>query len=366
MIEPLPADTIQLGSEEPDTTAAETPGTETGSLGGPAGICCPLGFTPETACTTGLQKCALFKDENADERCDNPVQASSPPEDCSHFVRSPDGCPLYLTPEAACPDSMRLCPHWFGRTSGQTCINPTRGILRVSVVFWLTLAMLIGATVLSRRKWGRHRRKTVKRIRMAFMVFSLVVLGFLVQGCFCPLGTSQYLFVAGGASFLGWMGIVLAVLPIVYTLAFGRVFCSWVCPMGALQELLYKIPAPKVPKLPARLDRVLVNLKYVVLAGVVLLPLLVLGGPRGTWPAIFCTVDPFHTIFSLFLVGSLWVAVVLIVVSLLWQRFFCRHFCFYGAVLTLVCRAAHHTGIRKLLRARERPGEESCEIGEED
>lgn len=44
---------------------------------------------------------------------------------------------------------------------------------------------------------------------------------------------------------------------------FGRMICGWLCPFGLIQELLYKIPTPKLKKSP--ITRILSHLKYVIL-----------------------------------------------------------------------------------------------------
>lgn len=60
----------------------------------------------------------------------------------------------------------------------------------------------------------------------------------------------------------------------------GRLPCGWLCPFGLLQELVYKVPVPKI-KLPAFLT----YLRYLVLAGLVLLlPLLVVDSSGLGWP----------------------------------------------------------------------------------
>ena len=53
----------------------------------------------------------------------------------------------------------------------------------------------------------------------------------------------------------------------------GRFICGWLCLFGLIQELLYKIPTPKL-RIPDKLDRPLRYLKYLVLALLVIaLPL---------------------------------------------------------------------------------------------
>jgi polyferredoxin len=44
----------------------------------------------------------------------------------------------------------------------------------------------------------------------------------------------------------------------------GRFICGWLCLFGLIQELLYKIPTPKI-KIPEKVDKVLRYLKYVML-----------------------------------------------------------------------------------------------------
>ena len=84
----------------------------------------------------------------------------------------------------------------------------------------------------------------------------------------CPLGALQNSLINSNARLPYYIfGILL-----LYGLLFGRVICSFLCPFGLLQELLHKIPTPKLKK--NRFTRVLSYLKYVILVVFcILLPL---------------------------------------------------------------------------------------------
>ena len=74
----------------------------------------------------------------------------------------------------------------------------------------------------------------------------------------CPLGSLQGSFSADHSTIYYVGGILL-----LYSILFGRMICGWLCPFGLIQELLYKIPTPKLKKSPV--TRLLSYLKYVIL-----------------------------------------------------------------------------------------------------
>lgn len=359
-----------------DTLAAPTVDTAEDTLTVPANRC-PLGYTPPEACSADAPGCALFVDADRDSLCDNPgpqlpSDSLFTPSDSTirRRVLGVNGCPLNLPPAAACPLDSRLCPHWLGWSLSASCMNPSSGLSRGTAVLAITAVLLLTATFFSRRIRGRRNRKKAKLARTLFLALSLLLLGFAIQGCYCPLGLYQYLLLPGMLmGLLGWMGLVILLLPVVHALLYGRVYCGWVCPMGALQELLGRLPVKGRPTVPRRMDAQLLKLKYdlaipftaaVVLAGRNVLDF--------GWGALFCSIDPFHTIFSLFISGSLFTAVLLIILSIFFGRFFCRYLCFYGAILGLACRAGLWTRLCRLFRSREAScaeprGEQSCELG---
>lgn len=74
----------------------------------------------------------------------------------------------------------------------------------------------------------------------------------------CPLGSLQGSFSADHSTIYYVAGILL-----LYSLMFGRMICGWLCGFGLVQELLHKIPSPKVKKSPV--TRLLSYFKYAVL-----------------------------------------------------------------------------------------------------
>ncbi len=174
-----------------------------------------------------------------------------------------------------------------------------------------------------------------------------MILGFGVQGCFCPLGAFQYLFTAEGVAFLGLSGLVILLLPMLFSVFYGRVFCGWVCPMGAVQEFLYRIHVPGRISPRGKVHSKLRYLNHVILFGLIAAILLNRYGIISLkWNAPFCQIDPFHTIFTLFLSGSLIIAGVTILLSIFVKRFFCRYLCFYGAALTILGKLRLYSRIR--------------------
>ena len=316
--EPSPSDTLPVTLEPPAFTG------------------CPLGLPPEEACYSESPRCVFFTDLNQDGRCDNPGEA----EERSDTVQAVPvtGCPLGLPPEAACPGDLALCPHWFGHSTGVPCSNPSGGSRRVYIALIALSILMMVSTVLSRRLRGRKLHDRLRRsiAHKTIHGLSLVTLGFGIQGCFCPLGAFQYAFLKDGLLFLGWAGVALLVIPFVFASFFGRIFCCWVCPMGAMQELAYRIPSPGKLNPRGRLSRIVGRFRFVVLGGLVTVLLLNrFGVIQSQWPAIFCRFDPFHTIFTLFLTGSMIAAGVTLLLSVFVRRFFCRYLCFLGAALSL-------------------------------
>lgn len=187
---------------------------------------------------------------------------------------------------------------------------------------WL-LAMgvaLIASGFLLRTRWGR-------RLRPLFLLASLVVLGFGRGGCPCPIKGVQeaILLLVGGSRNLVVLGWFLLLIPVTYL--FGRVWCGWLCHLGALQEFLYRDGI--VPKLGPRTVKALRWVRRLAFVGLVAQLLLT---KRNIWEDH----DPFRAVFNLLIPDTplAWFLLIsLLVTSVLVYRPFCRTLCPIGLVL---------------------------------
>ena len=97
----------------------------------------------------------------------------------------------------------------------------------------------------------------------------------------CPLGSLQNALATSGKRAPYYViGILL-----LFGIIFGRTICGYLCPTGLLQELLHKIPVPKLKK--NRCTRMLSGLKYIILAVLVIFIPLWMGFKDYPLPA-FC------------------------------------------------------------------------------
>lgn len=161
----------------------------------------------------------------------------------------------------------------------------------------------------------------------------------------CPLGSLQSTIANGRFPFF-----ITGFLLLIGTLL-GRAVCAFLCPVGFVQELLYKIPFFKIKKTPKlmKVSRKVSLLKYVLLVVLcILLPLIFfvkdgLGSPffcklicpAGTvsagWPLVLLNESLRSALGFLFTWKSLF-ALVLIVLSMAIFRPFCKYLCPLGAI----------------------------------
>jgi len=188
----------------------------------------------------------------------------------------------------------------------------------------LDVAVLVAALALA--TWLALRRRS-RRELAALGLFSLLYFGFWRNGCICSIGAIQNvaLALADPGYAIPMAAVVFALLPLAAALLFGRVFCSSVCPHGALQDVVLLKPV----NVPSWLEHGLRLLPYIYLG----LALVFAATGAGF---IICQYDPFVPIFRLggsaVMVG---LGIGLLAIGMFVGRPYCRFLCPYGALLGL-------------------------------
>lgn len=144
--------------------------------------------------------------------------------------------------------------------------------------------------------------------------------------------------------------VVLLGLVGIFSILFGPVFCSWLCPLGSLQEWLGKLGSRIFKKrynhfLHPKLENILKWFRYLVLVWVIYVT-------AQSGQLLFATVDPYYALFN-FWSGEVAIqAIVILGLTLLGSLFverpWCRFACPLGALLSL-------TNLVRIFRIRREP-----------
>jgi NosR/NirI family transcriptional regulator, nitrous oxide reductase regulator len=213
----------------------------------------------------------------------------------------------------------------------------TRALTFVLAWFVLVIAVFGG------RRWSAGTMARLQRLHLVFLLVAFVVLGLVlrlqpsVTQLLTLIGAVVWewrwgLFLSDPLLFVSWIFIAVT------TLAWGRgVFCGWICPYGALSELLFKLGRLiKLPsyELPDAVHNKLRWLRYGVLAALV--------GVYLASPVLgeaLAEVEPFKSTFFVAPwtrhVGLFAWWLVLAGVAVVVWRPFCRYVCPLGAALAL-------------------------------
>jgi polyferredoxin len=170
-----------------------------------------------------------------------------------------------------------------------------------------------------------YKGKMTRAIAYLFL-FITVFLGFLI---FSPMAPHQFQqAIVGGGPGPGTplpMVIGLIVVFMVLTFVAGRIFCGQLCPIGAVQELIYAGPkrtTSAAEKKIAMMIRVIFFIAFLAAGLLFSVALLRVFGIKE-----FFYLDFSSTFFTVF--------VILIAISLFFYRPFCRLFCPFGTLLSL-------------------------------
>jgi NosR/NirI family nitrous oxide reductase transcriptional regulator len=203
-------------------------------------------------------------------------------------------------------------------------------------------ALLVLTAIFFFQDWLVKRLVLFAWVRNSYLVFTLVWLGWYANAQLSVVNVLTFtnalitnfsweFFLAAPLIFILWASVAAGLL------FWGRgPFCGWLCPFGALQELLSSIAKRlKVPqvKLPWGLHERLWPIKYIIFLG-----LFGLSFYSISYAEMAAEVEPFKTAIILKFVRD-WPFVVfagaLLIASLFIERFYCRYLCPLGAALAI-------------------------------
>jgi NosR/NirI family transcriptional regulator, nitrous oxide reductase regulator len=209
----------------------------------------------------------------------------------------------------------------------------------------LVIALVILSGILVFQDFIARRKRLYESVRIGFLIFTLVWIGWYASAQLSVINVLSFsnallsgfrwdFFLLEPLIFILWGYVAVALL------FWGRgVFCGWLCPFGALQELSNKLAQVlRLPqwRVPFVLHERLWPIKYILFLGIFALFL-----GNADLSLRMAEVEPFKTAIVLhFLRGWPFVlyVVVLLGAGLLVNRFYCRYLCPLGAALAIPAR----------------------------
>ncbi|WP_303900907.1 transcriptional regulator NosR [Thiohalomonas denitrificans] len=209
----------------------------------------------------------------------------------------------------------------------------------------LAVALLLLTTILFFQDWLVRRARLFWWVRNGFLVFTVFFIGWytLAQLSIVNVltftdavfhGFSWDTFLLDPLMFILWSYVALTLL------LWGRgVYCGWLCPFGALQELLNKIAryvGIRQFDFPQLVHERLWAVKYIILVVLFGVSLQSIGAAER-----MAEVEPFKTTIMLKFQREwsyVFYAVILLAISVFNRKFYCKYLCPLGAALAVPAR----------------------------
>jgi hypothetical protein len=229
---------------------------------------------------------------------------------------------------------------WFGATAEPFWVTIWRERLWQVVI--LCTALVILTFVLLFQDGLARQPGQLEKIRNAFLIFTLVFIGWYTLAQLSIVHVLTFVsavlhefnwesFLVDPLIFILWGFVALTLL------LWGRgVYCGWLCPFGALQELVSKVANRfnlKQFHFPDVVHERLVAVKYVIFVALFGLSLQSIGHA-----AKAAEIEPFKTAIVMHFQREWWFVVyagALIVMSAFHHKFFCKYLCPLGAALAI-------------------------------
>jgi len=198
--------------------------------------------------------------------------------------------------------------------------------------------------------------KPTRKRGLAVSAAAFIYFGLLRGGCVCPVGALANVCLGLRApELIGVAVAILFLLPLFASLVAGRVFCSFGCPLGAVQDLARKKRFLRLPRWTLYIALLTTS------AALVLTVFAILSEERHF---MICALDPYKVLFhtgyatvskemavmrgyavehGFIIAGTLtaWLALLAVLILGFWiPRPFCRFVCPYGLLLGVISTVA--------------------------
>ena len=208
---------------------------------------------------------------------------------------------------------------------------PTNQLLNQRGPLWEYMDVIVLVAALITSSWMALKRRSRQGI-IWISVFSLAYFGFYRQGCICAVGSVQNVALAlfNDNYSMPLSALLFFMIPLIFALLSGRVFCASVCPLGAIQELT----GFKQVKMPKTIEKILTSIPFIYLG------LALLFAATGS-QFIVCRYDPFVGIFRLDAPYTMIIfGALLLIIGIFVNRPYCRYLCPYGVLQNIFSRFA--------------------------
>ena len=209
----------------------------------------------------------------------------------------------------------------------------------------IVAALLLLVLILFFQDWLVVHTKLFRRLRLAYLLFTVFFIGYY---CMAQLSIMNVLaFVQLLVNQFTWETLMID--PLIFVLwgfvaisiiLWGRgVYCGWLCPFGAMQELIHKAGQKlglKSFEFPKMVHERLWAIKYIVLIVLVGVSL-----ESMATAARIAEIEPFKTTFAMGFQRQWWFvsySLLLLLISAFNSKFFCKYLCPLGAGLSFVTR----------------------------
>lgn len=166
-------------------------------------------------------------------------------------------------------------------------------------------------------------------IRWATLAFTLIYLGWMDGGFVSVSHITNFVKIGPSMFRSDLPQLLILVFTVVTTLFWGRIFCSSLCPFGALQDFIsYFTPRHFQKDLPQAIHDKAIYIKYVILVFLIVMAF------SFTNLSLFQYFEPFGTIFYFSQSYLLWgILAAFVLASVFISRFYCKYACPLGAGL---------------------------------